>query len=246
MTLSETQKEQYHAQGFTLLGPVLDAETLAMFRSEEARLRAAAPTNDLTVFLSQVAAYSEGVRQFVVNGPCVSVAQSLIEADAIALWFNQFVTKMPDANSGKSEFPWHQDNGYVSIDPATNVTIWIALDDVDEQNGCVWVMPESHLRGRLPHAQQNGGWHLEVPAQGRGIPAPLRAGEAIAFTGLTLHRSLLNHTDRPRRAFFIEYCDAAATYQDYPDTSDVRVPVIESGDSWLVSGHLPWPPAKRE
>ena len=125
-------------------------------------------------------------------------------------------------------------------EPATNVTIWFALDDVDERNGCVWVQPGSHRHGLLDHKTRSAdSWHLTVPVEGDGIPARLKAGEAVAFTGLTLHRSKLNHTDRPRRAFFIEYADAAAKYFRAGETPR---PVIDSPQAWLATGQIPWSP----
>jgi len=159
----------------------------------------------------------------------------------VAIWFTQFVTKLNDAASGKSEFPWHQDNGYVAIEPASNVTIWIALDDVDEQNGCVWVMPESHNKGLLDHKSKSAdSWHLTLEVEGDGVPAILKAGEAVAFTGLTLHRSKLNHTPNPRRAFFMEYADATSTFHR---AGTDRKPILAESNTWIVRGQAPWPTA---
>jgi phytanoyl-CoA hydroxylase len=127
----------------------------------------------------------------------------------------------------------------VAIEPATNLTVWVALDDVDESNGCVWVLPGSHKGGLLDHSQKSAdNWHLTVPVEGDGIPAILQAGEAVAFSGLTLHRSKLNHTDRPRRGFFMEYSDAAARWAR--DRKDWQ-PVTASPDAWLVAGAAPLP-----
>ena len=240
--LTEPQLTQYRDEGYTLLGPILSDDDLTMLRAEEARFRKPIGADEITIFRSQVAHYSEGVRRLATQGRCVAFARTLVGADALCLFFNQFVTKLPDGDSGKSIFPWHQDNGYVSLEPATNVTIWIALDDVNTENGCVYVLPESHKKGLLSHKSKSpDSWHLEVPVSGEGVPAILKAGEAIAFTGLTLHRSLLNHTDRPRRAFFLEYADAAATQQE---GNGPKTPLTADGQTWLVAGQLPWPPAR--
>jgi ectoine hydroxylase-related dioxygenase (phytanoyl-CoA dioxygenase family) len=149
----------------------------------------------------------------------------------LAWIYTQFVTKFPDGNTGKSEFPWHQDNGYAKVLPENNMTVWIALDDVDLHNGCVWLVPGSHRSGVLPHGQKSAdSWHLEVPVEGDGIPAILKAGEAVAFTGLTLHRSKLNHSDAPRRAFFMQYVDANGTI------GNDNVPVVDRPMTYVVSG----------
>lgn len=234
---------QYREEGYTVIGRVLDDALLAAMREEEARIREFEPYEPhATVFRSQLAPYSEVVRQVVTLPTLVSAATQLVGPN-VCLWYNQFVTKMPDGDSGKSAFPWHQDNGYAAIEPATNVTIWIALDDVDTENGCVWVQPYSHERGLLDHRSASAdSWHLTLDVEGDGVPAVLKAGEAVAFTGLTLHRSKLNHSQQPRRGFFVEYADPAATYYRHHDPDQpAPLPVVQSPDTWLVAGQLPWP-----
>lgn len=236
--LSEQELKQYQEEGWVTIGPVMDDQTLEAIRAEEARLRGD-PAGQLTIFRSQCAHYSQPVRRYITDGPQIDFASQLIGSPNIAIWFNQFVTKLPDAASGKSEFPWHQDNGYVAIEPATNVTIWVALDDVDEKNGCVWVMPASHKKGLLEHKTKSpDSWHLTLDIPGDGVPAILKAGEAVAFTGLTLHRSKLNHTDRPRRAFFMEYADVNSTYHR---GNDLPKPILQESNTWVVRGAAPWP-----
>ena len=241
LELSDEQLAHYQDQGYVLLGRVMDDATIDMLRHEEKRLRPANIGEQLTLFTSQVCNYSEPVREFCTRGPHLSLVEQLVGPNLV-FWFNQFVTKFPDANSGKSEFPWHQDNGYAAVEPATNVTIWFALDDTDEHNGCVWVLPESHRQGLLEHkAVSTESWQLTLPVTGDGVPARLKAGEAIAFTGLTLHRSKLNYSDRSRRGFFTEYADAAAVFYRPQDANPTRRPVVSIPDSWLVRGQLPWP-----
>jgi hypothetical protein len=236
--LSDDQLQQLHDEGWCLAGRVLDDRELQSLRSEEARFRSIEPHGvHETLFRSQLAPYSSAVRAFVNQGSATAIALQVI-GDNVAHWFNQYVTKLPDAGTGKSEFPWHQDNGYTAIEPATNITIWIALDDVNTQNGCVWVMPRSHRHGLLPHgARSEDSWFLEVPVEGEGVPAELKAGEAVVFSGLTLHRSLLNHSDKPRRAFFVEYADAAARYVR---PGGVSRPITYSPHTSILAGEAPW------
>lgn len=243
MILNKEALQQYREEGYTLTGRVLDDAQLESIRAEELRFREAQPYDaNTTVFRSQLARHSEIIRSIITSPRLVEVAKQLIGPN-VCHWFNQFVTKMPDAQSGKSEFPWHQDNGYGSIVPATDVTIWIALDDVDTRNGCVYVVPRSHEKGLLEHKSASAdNWHLTLDVEGDGIPAVLKAGEAVAFTGLTLHRSLLNHSDHARRGFFVEYADPAATVQ-WHNQSEVK-PVTDHPNTWLVAGELPYPLAE--
>lgn len=239
MTLTAEQIEQYQREGYLMLGKVLSDELVEAIRAEELRFRTApiwpdsGETTGRTIFRSQIQPYSAAVRAAGLQGAHVTAMQQLIGPDVI-FWFTQFVTKFPDANTGKSDFPWHQDNGYArGILPATNITVWVALDTVDEQNGCVYVMPGSHHRGLLDHTTRADSWHLNVEVEGDGVPALLKPGEAVAFSGLTLHRSLLNHTDQPRRGFFMEYADANAAEQTATDTPRL---LVERPYVYFISG----------
>ena len=236
--LSDGQSRQLDEEGWCFLGPTLTDQELTELRAEEARFRNIEPHGPHeTVFRSQLASFSAVIRQFVTSGSAADVARRALGPN-VAHWFNQFVTKLPDGGAGKSHFPSHQDNGYAAIHPATNLTIWIALDDVDTQNGCVWVLPESHRQGLLPHAAAGAdNWYLEVDVEGQGVPAEMKAGEAIMFSGLTLHRSLLNRSDSPRRGFFVEYADAAARYTTA--TGESR-PIIFNPHTCIIAGEIPW------
>lgn len=230
----------YREHGFAMLGSILNAAELADIRTEEARFRPQ-PLRGLidapgtrTVFRSQVCAFSSIVRDFATGGRHLDTVAALVGPDVV-LYYTQFVTKLPDADVRRGEFPWHQDLGYVAILPMLRtVTVWVALDDVDETNGCVWVQPGSHHGGLLSHQQAHADtWHLTVPVTGDGIPVRLKAGEAVAFTGLTLHRSKSNASNAPRRGFFMEYVPAEATEQANGNS------VLEKCDTWVVRGRRP-------
>lgn len=237
--LTSLQIAHYQAEGFVNLGRILDDQQLAGLRDAEARLRAVPMPHDaanpLTVFRHLVAAHEPAVRAVGAWGHHIPHMQQLI-GENVVFWYTQFVTKMPDGGNGKATFPWHQDNGYASVLPCTNVTVWIALDDVDERNGCVWVMPRSHQQGILPHKTTSpDSWQLTVAVEGNGTPAILKAGEAVAFHGNTLHRSLSNATGQVRRGFFIQYADANAVHQiDH-------LPLVERPHAWVAAGRATYP-----
>jgi len=242
---TEKQIASYWQEGFVLLGRVLDDDQLAALRAEEARFRGYVqysladgktvfPDKTSTIFRNQLANYSEPLREVYLRGRHIAVMRQIIGPTVWGV-FNQFVTKLPDPNVQTAEFPWHQDNGYGDNPVATNVTVWCALDDVDERNGCVWVVPGSHKLGLLDHKSTGTSWHLTVRAPSDGISVPLKAGEAVAFSGLTLHRSLANHTDKPRRAFFMQYGDYAANARLDGKLGLVTTPL------YLVCGALPYP-----
>jgi phytanoyl-CoA hydroxylase len=124
------------------------------------------------------------------------------------LYWEQAVAKPPQA---RTELPWHQDNGYTPLVPEEYVTCWLALDDADVDNGCLWVIPGSHRQGTVRH--RNGAGPFRVGYDGPdvdGVPVPVRRGSVLVFSSLLMHRSGPNTTDRPRRAWIIQFCGAGA------------------------------------
>jgi phytanoyl-CoA hydroxylase len=84
------------------------------------------------------------------------------------------------------------------------------LDDADETNGCLQVIPRSHVdKPILPFRQ---GSRFEVdPAhvdKSKIVPVPLKAGEMIFFDPYLLHYSDLNRGRVPRRAIIYTYYPA--------------------------------------
>jgi hypothetical protein len=230
-------RDAWQRDGFVPAGRVLDDATLAGLRDEEQWLRTHSPEIPAsTKFYGLVARHCPTLRRLALGGPHLDVVEQLVGPDLV-LWWNQFVTKMPDADPQRGQFRWHQDNGYQDVQPGTNLTIWIALDDVDTGNGCVWVVPGSHRNGLLPHNRPNAdSWHLETPVADQGIPVPLKAGHAVMFSGYMLHRSLANASDRPRRALFLQYAPAGAMrFKD----GVAQGLVEESTEAWVVRGRTP-------
>ena len=110
-----------------------------------------------------------------------------------------------------THLPWHQDVGIGwGLDSNPTVTIWTALDSATVENGCMEVVPGSHRHGvinelhfpseadQARYAREEDRMHMEA-----------EPGEAILLNNLLLHRSGLNPTGQPRRAFSIAYMDAS-------------------------------------
>lgn len=234
--LSETQIQQYHDDGYVLLGRIVDEAQLAAIASEEQRLRAkkkpdtwADADKNRSVFFGALCDFSEPLRTLCTAGPHVQAMTQLI-APHVALFFNQVVTKHPDQDTDRSAFPWHQDNGYARVLPDNNITVWMAIDDATLDNGCIWVVPGSHKQGLIEHDKQDDNWYQQANVEAEGIAVPVKAGEAIAFSAYTLHCSKLNTTDQPRRAYFMQYCHADAVHERTGE------PVCDQASTWVVAG----------
>lgn len=140
----------------------------------------------------------------------LDVIESLLGPD-IKLLTDQLFMKPP----GGMEKTYHQDSPYFPIRPMELVSSWTALDDVTLDNGCLWVVPGSHLGGALPHSEvwmRGDQEDMRVPDQiiDREVEQPilLKAGDVSFHHGLLLHRSGPNRTSTRRRGLATHYMSA--------------------------------------
>lgn len=109
--------------------------------------------------------------------------------------------KPPGVGSAK---PPHADAAYLEGKPDDYVTFWIALDDCDTENGCLQVIPTSHL-----HDYEHVSDEPQVPdtlwQSLSRMDVLLHPGWAIAFHPRLLHASAANTSTRPRRALMLRY-----------------------------------------
>lgn len=144
-------------------------------------------------------------RDYHQNVPCWrDLAETLLGepvTGAAPEWFN----KPPGTNHPT---PPHQDNYYFNLAPPNVLTIWLALDPVDEENGCLRYVPGSHKFGFRPHSRSNVlGFSQGISDYGPAdyaaeILAPLQPGDAVVHHGDTIHRADPNRsTTRHRRSF---------------------------------------------
>jgi phytanoyl-CoA hydroxylase len=147
-------------------------------------------------------------RAWLANTLFERVARALI-AGPVAIYRALLFCK---GARGGSVLPWHQDGGsFWGLDREPFLQIWTALDDAPVEAGCVEVLDASHRAGL---ATQLGGVIPRTVLDARGadaraMPLPARAGEALLVHNHVWHRSGVNTTKKPRRAFTVSYMSAA-------------------------------------
>ena len=150
--------------------------------------------------------------------------------------------KLPE--DARSSIPWHQDSHYynerhrgrfeANTEHMRVVTTWVPLVDAGLDNGCLWVIPGSHRWGFLAGARAETGHVLipeDVERRGTPTPLPMKVGDIVFLTNLTLHASKVNSTDRVRWSHDFRYHSTAASTPagtaereatDYLDTKSRR------------------------
>jgi phytanoyl-CoA hydroxylase len=138
-----------------------------------------------------------------MNGRPRELAETLLEECVVAKNL-QYFNKAPGMNQAT---PPHQDAYYFMLKPPVALTMWLALDEVDETNGCVRYLPGSHLHGLRSHgATQTLGFSQGLLEYGEAersleISSPAQPGDLLVHHALTVHRADRNaHPTRQRRA----------------------------------------------
>lgn len=125
---------------------------------------------------------------------------------------DQALLKPPSAEAG-IEKPWHQDMAYGNFSYTKMVAgVWIALDEATLDNGCMHVIPRSHMSGPVPHYAVRD-WQLcdTVVEVRKDEAVPLKPGGLMVFSGLLHHGTPPNVSDKRRRALQFHYAPESAT-----------------------------------
>ena len=116
-----------------------------------------------------------------------------------------------ELNGLNARVGWHQDQGVATTeqDEVPVLTVWLAITEANEDNGCLCVVPGSHRKGLVSHCPGIGlGGALEIPPKlitDEYIPVPIMRGGALLLHSRTLHSSLTNSSDRIRWSFDLRY-----------------------------------------
>lgn len=111
----------------------------------------------------------------------------------------------------------HQDQRYLCAEPGTCMAAWLALEEIDEENGCLTIVPGSHELPMLCPGQADLGQsftdHLvPIPEGMSAIPVPMSKGDMLFFNGSLIHGSGPNLSkDRFRRIIVGHYIEGEAS-----------------------------------
>jgi len=151
------------------------------------------------------------VYDILTNRKIVDYVADLLGENVIA-WGSHFLCKMP--HDGKA-VAWHQDASYWPLSPSKAVTVWLAIDDADEENACMKFIAGSHHSGHLTYRPSDPAEHnvlnqtIENPEQyGNVVLDELKAGQVSIHSDLLLHGSEANDSDRRRCGLTLRYCSA--------------------------------------
>jgi hypothetical protein len=132
-----------------------------------------------------------------------------VYGESVSVYRSMFMNK--PAQKG-TVLPYHQDGGdQWGLDRNPLITLWTALDEATGANGCVEVVPGSHKLGLLSEWGHTitEEQEAEYATNDKGVFLTAKAGEVILLHNWLLHRSGVNSTNQPRRAFSVCYMEGA-------------------------------------
>lgn len=212
--------DEYRELGVTKINNIFSDEDLSQISVEIDRLKELAvgmPSGSYVNFadkekgiinsIHRLEEFDTSLRNFAESDKVKGVAEACVGKDPILFSIQLF---LKPAGKGLAT-PAHQDNAFWHLSEPGGITIWIALDDVNLENGAVQFVPRSHMFGLVPHVKSHN-----TPGSSRVISAEdltdknwvnfnLRPGDCTVHCGLSIHRSAPNVSGKPRRALLFNF-----------------------------------------
>jgi phytanoyl-CoA hydroxylase len=230
MPLTADERGRYQRDGYLLVRSLIDPSTLMRIDDRfQALVTGELPTPKDLVMMKDVA-FAKGGEEpksalhainkilsfendpvlwsFAVDARVVEIARALVGPELNTLSTNLF--NKPPGVDGRH--PLHQDLRYFALRPADGIVgTWTAMGPCTQENGCLAVLPGSHLGELAEHDspdwdQVNFGFFA---AQGADIEARVHiemgAGDTLFFHPLLIHGSGRNRSGDFRRSISVHY-----------------------------------------
>ena len=212
-TLERSRDELWRSRGYLTGLEVFSESEIGDYRSQFDALEADRGQGKAEIGLNNLHLTHEFVWRLSTHPPVLDAIRSVLGPDVLLLG-NHFFCKYPSASRGDKFVAWHQDVTYWGLEPPRAVTAWLAIDDVDVDNGCMRVIPGSHRHGILTHGTSATAGNLlsinqEIPEESfdssQTVDLVLKAGQMSVHDGMLIHGSNPNRSARRRCGLAIRF-----------------------------------------
>jgi len=224
-SITSEERTRLETDGFLRVGRVLTDEELAEARAhvdrvvEQQQRRGQRPE-----YLLGIHVYEPYFMRLASHPRMLDVLEFVMGPD-IALVSTHLLCKPPADGHAVA---WHQDGAFAAIEPMSLVTLYLALDECDRENGCMRMLRGSHLDGPARHdvIREGGNTRKEIAKDVidafESVPLELRAGECSLHLPWVIHGSEENRSNRRRAALPMRYVTGATRV--IPVTDENRNP----------------------
>lgn len=223
--ITTAQRHTYEAQGYLVIPGLFSAAEIATLRDHYMALREAgsyagddaginSTSNDpLRRYprMIHMHRWDAATLAWMTDARLAAALTGLLEREPFAV--QTILYFKPAGARGQA---LHQDNFYLRVQPGTCMAAWLALDDCDEANGCMQIVPGSHnwpvlCNTKADTTESFTDVTVPIPAGTSIAPVVMRAGDVLFFNGSLVHGSFPNtSTDRFRRALIGHYIEGDA------------------------------------
>jgi len=227
--LSDKELSHYQTEGYLLRKkPTLPEKKFAALKEHFATLLAALRPDERSELMDVPHFTDTALFEWLFDDDVLDLVEDIIGAD-IDLFSSHFISKPP---GGSLRVPWHEDSNYWKgmLEPMEVVTLWLALDDSDEGNGCMYVIPRTHDNGFSEYYDVPADKNVFVTEirkgqfdEGKKVPLVLEENQASLHHAKLIHGSPSNTSPRWRTGYTMRYVasstrlspDNAAKHQLY-------------------------------
>ncbi|NKB53093.1 MAG: phytanoyl-CoA dioxygenase [Rhizobiaceae bacterium] len=159
--------------------------------------------------------FGPAIFDMVTNSRLLDIVESLIgpEISSNPIQHIRIKPPAPDLQKGEvrahiTSTDWHQDRAVAlaEADQTNMITVWCAVTDATEENGCLQVIPRVHQDGMKPHCPRTqtaiADNQIDVD---QAVSLPVKSGGIVIFHPLTPHASLINRSTGIRWSFDLRF-----------------------------------------
>ena len=205
--LTSEQLDHYNNKGYVSPVDALTSTEARKIRDEIEKIEENWPKALEGINRNYVHLISPAFNKICLNKKILDAVESIIGKNILICGTTLFIKKPYE----KGFVSFHQDAKYIGLEPHNWVTVWVAVTDVNEENGCVRMWPGSHKENLKHHKQKfdennllTRGQTIENVPLEKTDPIILKAGQMSLHHPTIVHGSGLNHSDDRRIGFVIQ------------------------------------------
>src|SRR5438874_1271534 len=199
------QVQFYRDNGYLKFGRIFAEDEIVTLRKHVDDMIASLPEGKRPEEMDRPHFEDPWLFRYLTHPRVLSVIQDFVGPD-IALWSSHFIAK--PKGDGKA-VPWHTDGAYWNkrLEPMQVVTLWLAVDESTVENGCMRVIPGSHIAFKahidnyIPVDKSVNVFHARIPSElideSKAVNLDLAVGECSFHDAWTIHGS--NPNNSPKR-----------------------------------------------
>jgi chlorinating enzyme len=206
-TLTADQIDHYRNKGYISSVNALSSNEAKEIRNEIEKIEKNWPGALEGINRNYVHLISPILNKVCLNKNILDAVESIIGKNILICGTTLFIKEKNE----KGFVSFHQDAKYIGLEPHNWVTVWLAVTDSNEKNGCMRMLPGSHKENLKFHEEKfdknnllTRGQTIKDISLDKTDPIVLKAGEISLHHPLIVHGSGLNNSDDRRIGFVVQ------------------------------------------